>query len=64
MRVATDEGRTGTATAADEDQTALEAALEETPRGAVVVAGIAVVLLMIGWFFVYLFIFLPRGSVG
>ena len=59
-----DEGRTGTATAADEEQAALEAALEETPRGAVVVAGIAVVLLMIGWFFVYLFIFLPRGSVG
>ena len=62
--MAIDEGRTGTLTAADEDEAALEAALEETPRGALVVAGIAVVLLLLGWFFVYLFIFLPRGSVG
>lgn len=59
-----EEGRTATPSAATEDEAALEAALEQTPRGAVVVAGIAVVLLLIGWFFVYLFIFLPRGSVG
>ena len=60
-----DEGRNDTPSAATHDEAAaLEAALEQTPRGAVVVAGIAVILLLIGWFFVYLFIFLPRGSVG
>lgn len=51
------------AEAADEDA-ALEAALEQTPRGAVVVAGIATGLLLICWFAIYLFVFLPRGSVG
>ena len=51
------------ATAPDEEA-ALEAALSEVPRGAVAVAGVAVALLMAGWFFVYILIFLPRGSVG
>jgi hypothetical protein len=50
-------------TPADE-QAALEAALREAPRGAVAVAGIAVGLLLIGWFAIYLFVFLPRGTVG
>ena len=55
----------GHSSAADvDDEAALAAALDEVPRGAVAVAGIAVALLLIGWFFVYLFIFLPRGSVG
>lgn len=54
----------GHALAADDEMARLEAALEEVPRGSVVVAGIAVALLLAGWFFVYLFIFLPRGSVG
>ena len=58
------EGPTAASSATAEDEAALEAALEQTPRGAVVVAGIAVVLLLLGWFFAYLFIFLPRGSVG
>mgnify|MGYP003577539494 CR=1 FL=1 len=48
----------------DDDLAALERALEETPRGAVAVAGTAVALLMVGWFFLYFFVFLPRGSVG
>jgi hypothetical protein len=48
----------------DDDLVALERALEETPRGAVAVAGAAVALLMVGWFFLYFFVFLPRGSVG
>lgn len=47
-----------------DDEAALELALEQVPRGAVAVAGIAVALLLAGWFFVYLFVFLPRGSVG
>ena len=42
----------------------LEAALEETPRGAMVVAGIAVGLLIIGWLGLYILVFLPRGSIG
>ena len=49
---------------ASTDEAALEAALGEVPRGAVAVSAIAVALLMFGWFFVYLLIFLPRGSVG
>ena len=46
------------------DEKALEAALAETPRGAAAVAGIAVALLLLCWFAIYLFVFLPRGSVG
>ncbi len=42
----------------------LERALQETPRGAFAVAGIAVGLLIICWLSIYLFIFLPRGQVG
>jgi hypothetical protein len=42
----------------------LEAAMDGTPQGALAVSGIAVALLLLGWFFVYLFIFLPRGAVG
>lgn len=49
---------------ASEEEAALEAALAEVPRGAAALAGIAVVLLLIGWFAIYLFVFLPRGSVG
>jgi hypothetical protein len=42
----------------------LEEATHSGPRGAVVVSAIAVGLLMLGWLFVYFFIFLPRGTVG
>jgi hypothetical protein len=42
----------------------LEAAMEETPRGAVVVAGVAVGLLIFCWLLIYIFVFLPRGTVG
>ena len=42
----------------------LRAALEQTPRGAFALAGITVGLLMLAWFAIYLFVFLPRGSVG
>ena len=47
-----------------EERAALAAALEESPRGAIAVAGVSVALLMLGWFAIYLFVFLPRGSVG
>ena len=42
----------------------LEAAMDETPRGALVVAGIAVGLLILCWLIIYVFVFLPRGTVG
>jgi len=42
----------------------LEEAMRPGPVGAVAVSGIAVGLLLLGWFFVYFFIFLPRGTVG
>jgi hypothetical protein len=48
----------------DDDLAALEEALKEAPRGAIAVAGTAVVLLMICWLAIYLLVFLPRGTVG
>lgn len=42
----------------------LEAAMEEAPRGATVVSGVAVGLLMLAWLYIYIFVFLPRGTVG
>jgi Cytochrome c oxidase subunit IIa family len=47
-----------------EENDRLEAALVETPRGAIAVAAIAVVLLLIGWLGLYFLVFLPRGTVG
>ena len=43
---------------------ALGLAMKEVPKGTIAVAGTAVALLMICWFAIYLFVFLPRGSVG
>lgn len=42
----------------------LEAAMEEAPRGALVVSLIAVGLLMVGWLGMYFLVFLPRGTIG
>lgn len=42
----------------------LDQALRQTPRGAFAVAGLAVGLLMAAWLAIYLFVFLPRGTVG
>jgi hypothetical protein len=42
----------------------LEAALHETPKGAFALAGLTVGLLLIAWFLIYFFVFLPRGQVG
>jgi len=38
--------------------------MQETPSGAIALAGITVFLLVFFWFVVYLFVFLPRGLVG
>jgi hypothetical protein len=43
---------------------ALEAALAQTPKGAFALAALTVGLLMAAWLAMYLFVFLPRGSVG
>jgi hypothetical protein len=42
----------------------LEDAMDSAPRGAAVVAGIAVGLLILCWLLIYTFVFLPRGTVG
>lgn len=42
----------------------LEAAMDAAPRGAVLVSGIAVGLLILCWLAIYVFVFLPRGTVG
>jgi len=39
-------------------------ALRNGPRGALVVAGIAVGILFIGWLAFYFLLFLPRGPIG
>ena len=46
------------------DEQALDEALKETPKGAFALAGVTVGLLMAAWLAMYLFVFLPRGSVG
>jgi hypothetical protein len=38
--------------------------LSHGPRGAFVVSGIAVALLLIGWVAFYFLLFMPRGSIG
>lgn len=47
-----------------DETTALNRALEQAPRGAIALAGTAVGLMMLCWLAIYLFVFLPRGSVG
>ena len=36
----------------------------DVPRGAAMLAGAAVALLVIGWVLIYLLIFVPRGVIG
>ena len=42
----------------------LERVMREVPRGALALAAISVGVLLVGWFLVYLFVFLPRGMVS
>ena len=39
-------------------------ALKHGPRGALLIAGVSVSLLLIGWLAFYFLLFLPRGPVG
>ena len=47
-----------------EEEARLADALRETPRGAFALSGAAVALLLMCWFAIYVFVFLPRGGVG
>jgi hypothetical protein len=38
--------------------------MDEAPRGALAVSGVAVGLLILCWLLIYFFVFLPRGTVG
>ena len=50
---------------ADEvDEAALAQVMRVVPRGAGVLAGGAVALLVLGYLAIYLLVFLPRGPVG
>jgi hypothetical protein len=64
----TNEGASPPAGDTQPEMTGLNAAelrlLDPVPSGSAVLAGIAVVLLLAGWLFVYLLIYLPRGMVG
>jgi hypothetical protein len=46
------------------DARAVAEALKHGPRGALLLAAIAVGLLFIGWLAFYFLLFLPRGSIG
>lgn len=48
---------------ADESER-LARALAVAPRGAFALAGTAVLLLLVLWFLIYFFVFVPRGVVG
>jgi len=46
-----------------DEEHALAEALREAPRGALALAGAAVSLLLLAWFLIFFFVFLPRGTV-
>jgi hypothetical protein len=46
------------------DEAALERVMAEVPRGALALSGLTVGLLLLAWFLMYVFVFLPRGPVG
>jgi hypothetical protein len=46
------------------DEAALAQALGDVPRGALALCGLAVAFLVLGYVYVYMFVFLPRGMVS
>ena len=46
------------------DDAALERVMREVPRGALAISGLTVGLLLVAWFLMYAYVFLPRGMVG
>jgi hypothetical protein len=50
--------------AEDSGEDQLDRVLQEVPKGALALAGVAVGLLILAWLLIYFFEFLPRGAVG
>ncbi len=48
----------------DVDEAALARIMRRVPLGAGVLAGSAVALLVLGYLLIYIFVFIPRGTVG
>ena len=48
----------------DVSDDALRRVMQEGPCGALALSGLTVGLLLLAWFLMYAFVFLPRGSVG
>lgn len=46
------------------DDAALERVMREVPRGALALSGLTVGLLLLAWFLMYAWVFVPRGMVG
>jgi len=46
------------------DEAALERVMREVPSGALALSLLTVGLLLLAWFLMYAFVFLPRGMVG
>ncbi|MPR11741.1 hypothetical protein [Microvirga tunisiensis] len=46
------------------DDAALERVMREVPSGALTLSLLTVGLLLVAWFLMYAFVFLPRGMVG
>lgn len=42
----------------------IDEALKQTPKGAFALSGLTVGLLLLAWLAIYVFVFLPRGTVG
>lgn len=48
----------------DVDDATLERVMREVPSGALALSLLTVGLLLVAWFLMYAFVFLPRGMVG
>jgi hypothetical protein len=48
----------------DVSDDALERVMQDVPSGALALSALTVGLLLLAWFLMYAFVFLPRGSVG
>lgn len=48
----------------DIDDATLERVMREVPSGALALSLLTVGLLLVAWFLMYAFVFLPRGMVG
>jgi hypothetical protein len=46
------------------DDAVLDRVMREVPRGALALSGLTVGLLLLAWFLMYAYVFLPRGMVG